>query len=82
MNNMDLMKFEEVIKGIDKKKYHVGRSISFDEEGKPYISQWDIFRKDMSTEEYFSPENLAILSSRNNNTLEDIEEFIRSQNNG
>lgn len=82
MNNMDFKKFEEVIKGIDKKKYHVGRTIAFDENNNPYISQWDIFRKDMSTEEYFSPENLAILSSRNNNTLEDIEEFIRSQNNG
>lgn len=79
---MDILKFEEVIKGVDRKKYHVGRSIAFDEDNKPYISQWDIFRKDMSTEEYFSPENLAILSSSNNNTIEDIEEFIRSQNNG
>ena len=82
MNNMDILKFEEVIKGVNRKKYHVGRSIAFDEDNKPYISQWDIFRKDMSTEEYFSPENLAILSSSNNNTIEDIEEFIRSQNNG
>ena len=79
---MDILKFEEVIKGVNRKKYHVGRSIAFDEDNKPYISQWDIFRKDMSTEEYFSPENLAILSSSNNNTIEDIEEFIRSQNNG
>lgn len=79
---MDVLEFEKVIKGIDKKKYHVGRSIAFDEDNNPYISQWDIFRKDMKMEEYFSPENLAILSSRNNNTIEDIEEFIRSQNNG
>ena len=82
MNNMDILKFEEAVKKIDKKKYHVGRTIAFDENNNPYISQWDIFRKDMSTEEYFSSENLAILSSRNNNTLEDIEEFIRSQKNG
>ena len=79
---MDILKFEEAVKKIDKKKYHVGRTIAFDENNNPYISQWDIFRKDMSTEEYFSSENLAILSSRNNNTLEDIEEFIRSQKNG
>jgi len=81
-NNMDLMKFEEVVKRIDKKKYHIGRTIAFDENNKPYISKWDIFRKDMSTAEYFSSKNLAILSSEKNNTIEDIEEFIKEQNNG
>lgn len=79
---MDFMEFEKVIKGIDKTKYHVGRTLSFNENGEAYISKWDIFRKDMSTEEYFSPENLAVLSSNNNNTIEDIEEFIRGQKNG
>lgn len=77
MINMDFEKFEEVIKGIDRKKYHVGRELVFSDQGVPYISQWDIFRKDMSTEEYFDPKNLAILSSKYGNTLEDIENFIK-----
>lgn len=76
---MDLKKFEETIKKIDKKKYHVGRSIAFYEDGTPYICEWDIFRKDMSIEEYFDPSNLAILSSKKGNTIEDIEEFIRNE---
>lgn len=75
---MELEKFEEAIKEIDRKKYHIGRAISF-EDGKPYISQWDIFRKDMSTEEYFDSKNLAILSSRYNNTIEDIIEFVKTE---
>lgn len=73
---MDLEKFEKLVKKIDRNKYHVGRTIAFDTEG-PYISEWDIFRKDMSTEEYFDPKNLAILSSKYGNTLEDIENFIK-----
>ena len=77
---MDIKIFENTIKKIDRKKYHIGRSIKFDENGTPYISQWDIFRKDMSTEEYFDSKNLAILSSRYGNTIEDIEEFIRRKN--
>ena len=75
---MELQEFEEAIKDIDRKKYHIGRTISF-ENGKAYISQWDIFRKDMSTEDYFKPENLAILSSRHNHTLEHIKEFTKKQ---
>lgn len=75
---MELQEFEKAIKDIDRKKYHIGRTISF-KNGKAYISQWDIFKKDMSTEEYFAPENLAILSSRHNNTLEDIKEFVKKQ---
>ena len=77
---MDIKKFESTIKKINREKYHIGRSIEFDENGTAYISQWDIFRKDMSTEEYFDSKNLAILSSRYGNTIEDIEEFIRRKN--
>ena len=78
---MDLKRFEETVKKLDRNKYHVGRSIRFDENCKPYIDEWNIFRKDMSVEEYFSPENLAILSSKNNNTIEDIEQLIKEEQN-
>ena len=76
---MDVRKFEELVKKIDKNKYHISRTLEFSEDG-PYISEWAIFRKDMSTEEYFDPNNLAVLSSANGNTLQDIEEFIRGEN--
>ena len=72
---MDVRKFEELVKHIDKKKYHISRTLEIDIEGR-YISDWAIFRKDMSIEEYFDPDNLAVLSSAHGNTLEDIEEFI------
>lgn len=77
---MDFKKFEELVKKIDTKKYHVSRTLEFSEVFGPYISEWAIFRKDMSLEEYFDPSNLAVLSSARGNTLEDIEEFIRSGN--
>lgn len=77
---MDLKEFEELVKKIDRKKYHVNRSIAFKEDGKAYIDSWNIYRKDMSNEEYYSPENLAILSSNYGNTLEDIKKFIEEGN--
>lgn len=76
---MDARKFEELVKKINREKYHVSRTLEISEDG-PYISEWAIFRKDMSLEEYFDPKNLAVLSSNKNNTLEDIEEFIRGEN--
>lgn len=76
---MDFKKFEELVKKIDRKKYHVSRALEFSEDG-AYISEWAIFRKDMSIEEYFDPKNLAVLSSAHGNTLEDIEKFIRGEN--
>ena len=74
---MDIKKFEELVKKIDKNKYHINRSIRFDINNVPYIDDWNIYRKDMTTEEYFDSKNLAILSSRKGNTLEDIEKFIK-----
>ena len=76
---MDIRKFEGLVKEIDKNKYHISRTLEFSEDG-PYISEWAIFRKDMSLEEYFDPNNLAMLSSAHGNTLEDIEKFIRGEN--
>ena len=78
---MDFKKFEELVKKIDKNKYHISRTLEFSEDG-AYISEWAIFRKDMSIEEYFDPNNLAVLSSANGNTLQDIEDFIKKQERG
>lgn len=77
---MDLKKFEDLVKKIDKNKYHICRTLMFDDNNIRYISEWAIFRKNMSKEEYFSPENLAILSSHYGNTLEDIKKFIKEEN--
>ena len=76
---MKLKEFEETVKKLDKKKYHIGRTIGFSESGEVYISKWEIFRKDMSEEEYFSPENLAVLSSEKGNTLDDITKLIKEK---
>lgn len=73
---MDLEIFEETVKKLNKKKYHIGRSLAWDENGDFYLEKWDIFRKDMSIEDYFDPKNLAVLSSERGHTLEDIEKLI------
>ena len=73
---MNPLEFEKLVKKINHEKYHVSRTMQFDNIKGPYISEWAIFRKDMSIEEYFDPKNLAILSSKNGNTIEDIIEFI------
>lgn len=72
---MDFKEFEDVVKKLDKSKYHVGRILGFID-GKPKITKWDIFRKDMSEEEYYDSKNLAILSSDKGNTLEDIKKLV------
>lgn len=76
---MDLKVFEETVKKLDKNKYHIGRILSFDEKGNMYLEKWNIFRKDMSTEEYFNLKNLVVLSSENGNTAEDIENLIKEE---
>ena len=73
---MDVKLFEETIKKINKNKYHISRTLRFTEENKPYISEWTIFRKNMPDIEYFSKENIAILSSTRGNTIEDIVKLI------
>ena len=75
---MNVRKFEELVKKINREKYHVSRTLEISQNG-PYISEWAIFRKDMSTEEYFDPKNLAVLSSTYGNTLEDIKNFIEGE---
>lgn len=78
---MDLKLFETVVKKIDKNKFHINRTLGFNDNGEMYLESWSIFRKDMSTEEYFSPKNLVILSSQNGNTIEDIKQLIKEDNN-
>lgn len=76
---MDMLEFENLVKKLDKNKYHIFRALQFDKNNKPYIAEWSIFRKNMSTEEYFSPKNLSVLSSKNGNTLKDIERLIENE---
>lgn len=78
---MDLKTFEETVKKLNKNKYHIGRSLAWDENGNFYLEKWDIFRKDMSIEDYFDPKNLAVLSSERGHTLEDIENLIKEEKN-
>lgn len=76
---MDIKEFEEVVKNLDKTKYHIGRVLGFGKNGKFEITKWDIFRKDISYDEYFSVKNLAVLSSDKGNTLEDIKKLIEEE---
>ena len=76
---MNFKEFENIVSKLDSKKYHVGRILGFMKDGKPIIEKWEIFRKDMSEEEYYDPKNLAILSSNRGNTIEDIKELVEEE---
>lgn len=67
--------FERIINDLNKKKYHICREL--DENG--YIKSWIIFKQDMPLEEYFSPDNKAILSSKYNDIF-DLINFVKEQN--
>lgn len=75
---MDFEEFERIIKKLDKNKYHISRTLVI-KDGKFDVETWEIFRKDMSEEEYYDPKNLAILSSKNENTIEDIKKLIEEK---
>lgn len=77
--NKSIEEFESIVKQLDKKKYHIRRSLKFNENGEPYIDEWSIFRKDMTLEEYFDKRNLAVLSSKKGNTIEDIKKLIKDE---
>ena len=72
---MDFKEFEEVIKKLDENKYYIGRILGFID-GVPKIQKWEIFRRELSEEEYSDPKNLVILSSDRGNTLEDIKKLV------
>lgn len=77
---IDLKEFEEVVEKLDKNKWHINRCVMFNENG-PYLAEWSIFRKKMDDfMEYFHPDNLAVLSSAKENTIEDIKELIEKEN--
>lgn len=76
----DFKEFEELVKGVNREKYHISRELSFSPETGLYLSNWSIFRKDMPSEEYFSADNTAILSSAKGHTIEDIKEFLKKEN--
>ena len=46
---MDLYEFENIVKKLDKNKYHINRTLGFNNDGKMYLEKWSIFRKDMTT---------------------------------
>lgn len=76
---MDFKEFEEVVKKLDKNKYHIGRIVGTGKNGNLKIEKWDIFRKDMSEEEYYDSKNLVILSSDKGNTIDDIKKLIEEE---
>lgn len=76
---MNIKEFEEVVSKLDNKKYHIGRVLGFGKNGQFEVTKWDIFRKDMTQEEYFSNRNLAVLSSDKGNTVEDIKNLIKEE---
>ena len=71
----ELKEFEEIVKKLDRDKFHICRMLGFNENG-AYLADWSIFRKDMSMEEYFDKKNLAVLSSAKGNTIEDVRNFV------
>lgn len=77
---MQIKEFEKAIEGIDKKKYHICRELGFTENGFEIV-KWSIFRQDMSMEEYFSKENLVVLSSEKGDTVKDIKRLIKKGEN-
>lgn len=77
---MDIQKFEKAVEKIDKNKYHINRTLGM-VDGKFEIVNWSIFKKDLPDIEYFSNNNVAVLSSNLGNALEDIEKLIKEQEN-
>lgn len=75
---MDFREFEETVRKLDRNKYHIGRILGF-VDGVPKIEKWDIFRKDMPDDKYFSENNEAVLSSDKGNTIEDIKKLIEEE---
>ena len=78
---MEVKEFEKIVKKLDHKKYHICRKIKFNSDGVMYVDSWDIFRKDMSLEEYYSPENKPVLCSLVND-IDDIKKLIKEEKNG
>lgn len=74
LEDMPSESFEKIIKDLDSKKYHIYREVGA-VDGVICVTKWAIYKKDMPTQEYFAPENVAILSSDKNNYL-DLVNFV------
>lgn len=74
-NKISFEDFENTVKEIDEQKYHISRTVKLGENGLE-LDSWQIFKKDLTEEDYYSPNNVALLSSHNNNTLDDIKKLI------
>lgn len=77
---VDIKEFEDLVRKIDRSKYHVSRELAFNTTTGAYISNWSIFNKDMPSTEYFSKDNTAVLSSAKGHTIDDIKKFIERKN--
>lgn len=75
----DFKEFEDLVKKIDRNKYHISRELSFNPTTGMYLSNWSIFRKDMPSTEYFSKNNTSVLSSAKGHTIDDIKEFLKKE---
>ena len=52
--------FHNIIKPVNRDNFHICRELN----NQGNISKWSIYKKDMSTEDYFSEENKAILTEK------------------
>ena len=75
-NKVTLEEFEQLVSNLPRDKYHIHRLVDM-VDNKSYVTSWSIFRKDgMTTEEYLSPYNKAILDSKHND-VEDIKKLVK-----
>lgn len=66
--------FEDLVKNIDKDKFHITRQIEY-KNNKVVITKWEIFSRD------FDVNNPTVLASYKGNTLQDIANFIEYNKN-
>ena len=72
--NMPLSVFEYLVEDIDVEKYHICRKL--DENG--YVKEWIIYKKKgLTDEEFYSPRNKPIISSKKNSFL-DLVDFVEN----
>ena len=72
--NMPLSIFEYLVEDIDVEKYHICRKL--DENG--YVKEWIIYKKKgLTDEEFYSPRNKPIISSKKNSFL-DLVDFVEN----
>jgi len=75
----EIEEFEKAVEKVNRNKYHICRECGFKEDGSFGLTKWTIFLKDMPSNEYFSANNKAILSSEYGDTLEDIKNIIEEK---